>query len=96
MDILEEHYKRGMLTPEEAIAYRKRWTETTIREGALYGYFDGIKYKIPDNVVDPRTHCQVCHSKYIITKSPVLNSNWYDCKKCNKTKEEIDKEKGHD
>ncbi len=36
--------------------------------------------------------CPVCNSKWDISKSPVLDTYWYDCPICKKTKETITKE----
>lgn len=37
--------------------------------------------------------CPICGEKYKVTLSPVLNKEWYDCVKCNKTKEECEASK---
>lgn len=34
--------------------------------------------------------CIICGSEYKVTESPVLNSIWYDCVKCGKSREEIE------
>jgi hypothetical protein len=40
--------------------------------------------------IDSDKFCQICETKWTITKFG--NNTWYDCKVCNKTKEQIMKE----
>lgn len=36
--------------------------------------------------------CPVCRNPYHITRSPIHNEKWQDCKTCKKTKEQIEDE----
>jgi hypothetical protein len=45
--------------------------------GGYYGY------------IDSTTHCPKCRTRWTVTKSPVLQTIWRDCKKCNKKKEDL-------
>ena len=43
-------------------------------------------------LVDTNKQCPVCETKWIVTKSVVGQTDWYDCHICKKTKEQIMKE----
>ena len=49
------------------------------------------RYDILESHDEP-SRCPICNTVWTVTFSPVLNTQWFDCAKCGKTKEQIELE----
>ena len=70
-------------------------SEMNYQESMLEAYTtqsnsDSYKSSINDwRYKDVNNYCPKCFSKWSVSKSPVLDTEWKDCLKCNKTYEDI-------